>query len=731
MLRSVAMRSLLRSLFVLLLCAVAHAPAAAQTQPLPLRKGTKYRVKIDSSPQQAAVYVDSKQYGIQGYTPITLRLPKGPYKVIVELPGFKPMEREVTVRRAEAFVFTLERQARPAVLDVRAVAGESATGGQLLVDGVPAGTVPGRAEVPAGKHVVEVTKPGWKGFRDTVEVQEGETRTMAVDLQAELKKGALLVTADVPGAEVYVDGTRRDVAPTMVVDLPEGDHTVEVRKDPLPPFRQVIRVLPNQQVKVEARFSDKMAGSIRIVSATPEAEVLVDGEPKGRANTEIQGVRPGQHIVELRAKNFQSQSVEVQVAAGEQRVAKIELQATTAQDRSAQDVGRLRIVTAVPDAEVFLDGASVGKAPVDRKDLAVGKHFVVVRKQGFAEWQREVDMQAGQTISVTADLAATGSLKVLANVAGADVYIDGSPSGKTPLTLPAVPAGDHLIEVKKVGYVEAKQPLHLDGGEQKILSADLVELRTGPTATDLARKAKSASSFSAVTIDPARFTFDIAAGFLPFAQVRLTVGALRKGMFGLDAGVGLETSGYMTVGGAHAKFQFLKAGPVAMGAKIFVGGGGGPGGRNNFTFELGIPFSLLFGDIVRVTINPYVQVATDRLCPETQSESEADLCNGKASVTAVTSTMDANGRTIRTDTRGYSGGTDKQNVRDRFLSARLMLQAAIEIAVHEVATVFLIFEGAPTGQRAALTGGDYGYNDGFKWKQDPQVYGRLGVTFKF
>ena len=51
----------------------------------------------------------------------------------------------------------------------------------------------------------------------------------------------------------------------MIADMVEGDHTVEVRKDPLPAFRQVIRVLGNQQVKVEARFAEKMVGSLLFV----------------------------------------------------------------------------------------------------------------------------------------------------------------------------------------------------------------------------------------------------------------------------------------------------------------------------------------------------------------------------------------------------------------------------------------------------------------------------------
>ena len=53
------------------------------------------------------------------------------------------------------------------------------------------------------------------------------------------------------------------------------------------------------------------------------------------------------------------------------------------------------------------------------------------------------------------------------------MLIDGQVVGKTPVMLDNVSAGEHLVEVKQSGYVDAKQPFHLDGGEQKILAADL------------------------------------------------------------------------------------------------------------------------------------------------------------------------------------------------------------------------------------------------------------------
>src|SRR5262249_18021309 len=95
----------------------------------------KYKVKVDSSPQQAAVYLENKAGGIAGYTPAELRIERGDHKIIVELPGYKPMETTITVkpRAGQEFKYVLERQARPATLDVRA-SDDTANGATLNVD---------------------------------------------------------------------------------------------------------------------------------------------------------------------------------------------------------------------------------------------------------------------------------------------------------------------------------------------------------------------------------------------------------------------------------------------------------------------------------------------------------------------------------------------------------------------------------------------------------------------
>src|SRR6185369_1710983 len=101
----------------------AGAPAAAPRLRQKI-KGRTYKLKIDSSPQQALVYWDAgsvpapKDYGIAGYTPITLTVPKGNVRVLVEMKGFRPQERDVEVRKAQTLFVTLERAPQPARLEI-------------------------------------------------------------------------------------------------------------------------------------------------------------------------------------------------------------------------------------------------------------------------------------------------------------------------------------------------------------------------------------------------------------------------------------------------------------------------------------------------------------------------------------------------------------------------------------------------------------------------------------
>jgi len=145
---------------------------------------------------------------------------------------------------------------------------------------------------------------------------------------------------------------------------------------------------------------------LRIISNEPDTEVFVDGKDKGKAPFTVDQVTPGEHIVYGRKTGFKSQEQTVRVPAGENAIVSFRLEAAPPQ-------AGLKVQSTIPNAEVFVDGSSLGRAPVDRNDLDPGKHYVTVHREGFTDFKREVFLVENRSVALVADLSATGALRVL------------------------------------------------------------------------------------------------------------------------------------------------------------------------------------------------------------------------------------------------------------------------------------------------------------------------------
>ncbi len=528
-------------------------------------------------------------------------------KIVLELSGFKPYEQVLDVRKSTTITPTLERAPRMAKLDLQS--NTDSAGAEVVIDGVPRGTIPNSFEMTAGRHQIEVKKAGHKNFSDWVDLQEGERRTRDVTLErAEAPTGTLLVNSDA-GGEVFVDGQRKDVAPAIVSGLPAGDHVVEVKKDGYPAWRQTVNVPAGQQVKVTANFGAMTNSSLRIISNEPDVEIFVDGEQKGKAPVTIQSIKPGEHIVGGRKTRFKPVEQTVRVAAGENAIVSFRMEVAPPDRPRAT----LKIQSQVPNAEVFLDGSSLGRAPVDRNDLDPGKHYVVVHKDGFTDFKREVILLENQVITMVADLAATGGLRILSSPEGADVKIDGELIGKTPVQRDAVPSGDHIVEFKMAGFFDHKETMKIEGGREKVFSVDLKALPSGPSPEQVARRKMAMSSFGAKTNPVGGVTADFGAGYPYYITVRLTVGAVAKP--GIDVGVEFQTFFSIANLALFGKIQLFEAGPFALGARANLGGGTGVNGRDTRFADAALIASLAFGGIATVNGSIRGSYWSDKFCP--------------------------------------------------------------------------------------------------------------------
>jgi hypothetical protein len=105
-------------------------------------------------------------------------------------------------------------------------------------------------------------------------------------------------------------------------------------------------------------------------------------------------------------------------------------------------------VYAADDCEVFVDGVSYGKAPALVSGLSTGTHSLLASAPMLV-YRRTLDVSdAGGITRIQAVLhPPTGTLVVEAVPAGADVIIDGTEMGHTPLRLDGLVAGSYELLV--------------------------------------------------------------------------------------------------------------------------------------------------------------------------------------------------------------------------------------------------------------------------------------------
>ncbi len=110
-------------------------------------------------------------------------------------------------------------------------------------------------------------------------------------------------------------------------------------------------------------------------------------------------------------------------------------------------------VQGTPEAVVTLDRERLGIAPARWEDIAAGAHVLRVEKEGFHPFEVEIEIPAGGTRIVEAELAEVlGSIVVESDLPGAMVFLDRAFRGNTPVTIPDLAPGEYGLTVSAEGH---------------------------------------------------------------------------------------------------------------------------------------------------------------------------------------------------------------------------------------------------------------------------------------
>jgi hypothetical protein len=119
--------------------------------------------------------------------------------------------------------------------------------------------------------------------------------------------------------------------------------------------------------------------------------------------------------------------------------------------------GQMVIESTPSGAQVEVDGRSDPSwvTPFTLPGLAPGQHAIIVSKSGFSSDSRTVDITSGNRSFVQTHLSQLmATIAVSSSPAGASVFVDGKNTSKVTPAQISVDKGQHVIVVRKTGFID-------------------------------------------------------------------------------------------------------------------------------------------------------------------------------------------------------------------------------------------------------------------------------------
>lgn len=212
-------------------------------------------VVIESEPQGASIYLDSKENGVFGTTPWSGMF-EGERNVIIEKRGYKASEGRIggDPNRLLVLRAILPEEDYLGWVEIKS----NVPGANVYVDDKNVGAIgktPYSGNFKPGKHTFYIEADGYDEFVQEVEVIAGE----AHDITAQLKGAPVgylnLRGAGIEKSEILVDGKVLCERGPCRKPVREGTHTVTVRRPGYKPYTTRIDVQARTEISIRAQLA--------------------------------------------------------------------------------------------------------------------------------------------------------------------------------------------------------------------------------------------------------------------------------------------------------------------------------------------------------------------------------------------------------------------------------------------------------------------------------------------
>lgn len=223
-------------------------------------------------------------------------------------------------------------------------------------------------------------------------------------------------------------------------------------------------------------------GGIAVTTDPEPAKIYLDGHFMCNSPANLTGIGTGTHSLTLAYPGYYNTTMDVTVLQDKTVEIRTSLNPAPEGKSPSSAICYVTLVSEPEKAQVFLDGADIGRSPFYNHAVAPGIHNVRMTLPGYLPYEANVQAIPGQVNSVFVRLvpsipvvptaaagtqrpAEDGCIRCVSDPPGADIYIDHTFSGTAPSSFCNITPGTHSVLLILPFFAEYSREFFLEQGE--------------------------------------------------------------------------------------------------------------------------------------------------------------------------------------------------------------------------------------------------------------------------
>ena len=386
------------------------------------------RLKIESDPPEAIVWINDQQKGITPYEVPRFNAGKYALRLVQNLYYEETDTFEIKPGSEYVHSYKLKPQFGKVTLT------SEPSNATVTVDGQLWGNTPlTRDKVLSGEHNLKITLANYFDTDETIRIIDGQHFERNYKLRANV--GWLSVSSDPSGAEVKIAETNQSLGKTPLTKVPidRGTYKLLIEKELYEPYETAIGLTYGGEQNVDAKLQ-RSVGHIRVSVEPSGTKVYLNNEYRGDSPTVIKDVPTGKYELKLDKPGYDIKIDQVTVNRNE--VTKYSLTmgtAGTVEWKKRRTKARL-ISLVVPSSGQFVSGQYI-------RGTLYGGVFIGTLAMAYLSQQDHIDAKSTYDIEMEAYHGVGDQQTLTRHLTNALVAWDDMKSAEDQINLMLMAAG--------------------------------------------------------------------------------------------------------------------------------------------------------------------------------------------------------------------------------------------------------------------------------------------------